>query len=137
MNLASFKQRYPSFINDSLIQIALGDAELLITPYNILESQRELAIGYLAAHILTLQPTLGASEQTVLKVKSGTNEVQFSDKDNKDWFSLSSYGVMFALMIQPAIIIKKYGVVNNNDKHAIKFDGILNEQGDIERPDYD
>lgn len=137
MNLASFKQRYPLFVDDIATQQALDDAELLITPYNILESQRGLAIGYLAAHILTLQPTLGASEQTVLKVKSGTNEVQFSDKDNKDWFSLSSYGAMFALLIQPVKIIKKYGVVNNNDKHAIKFDGILDEQGEIPRADYD
>lgn len=137
MDLASFKQRYPSFANDNEIQIALDDAELLITPYNILESQRELAIGYLAAHILTLKPIEGASEQKVLKVKSGTNEVQFNDKDNKDWFSLSSYGAMFALLIQPVKIIKKYGVVNNNDKHAIKFDGQLDCNGEIPRADYD
>lgn len=137
MDLASFKQRYPSFTNDIEIETAIGDAEILIMPYNILESQKELAIGYLTAHILTLQPTSGATEQTVLKVKADTVEVQFSDKDNRDWFSLSSYGVMFAMLIQPEKIIKKYGVVNNNDKHAIKFDGVLNEQGEIERADYD
>lgn len=136
MDLASFKQRYPLFADDIAIQQALSDAELLITPYNILESQKDLATGYLAAHILALQPTSGATEQTVLKVKADTVEVQFSDKDRKDWFGQSSYGLMFAMLIRPATIVRKYGVVNNTDKHAITFDGKLNDQGEIERPNY-
>lgn len=103
MDLASFKARYPSFTDDVVIQQALDDAGLFITIYDIADSQYELAMGYLTAHMLTVPN--GATEQTVTKVKADTVEVQFSDKDNlvNDWLGQSSYGRMLKLLIKPKV----------------------------------
>jgi hypothetical protein len=103
MDLASFKTRYPSFTDDVVIQQALDDAGLFITIYDIADSQLEMAMGYLTAHMLTVSN--GATEQTVTKVKADTVEVQFSDKDNlvNDWLGQSSYGRMLKLLIKPKV----------------------------------
>lgn len=103
MDLASFKQRYPSFTDDVAIQHALDDAELLITTYDIDESKLDRVLGYLTAHLLTVPQ--GAVEQTVTKVKADTVEVQFSDKDVAayDWLSRSSYGLLLKLLIKPKV----------------------------------
>ena len=63
MDLALFKLRYPSFINDIEIQMALDDASLMISVYDIDENIIPLAVGLMAAHLLTLKPDLGASER--------------------------------------------------------------------------
>ena len=105
MDLASFKARYPSFLNDNEIQTALSDAELLITTYNIPDDKLELATAYLAAHLLTLLPTSGVTEPYVTKVKADTVEVQFGDKvaHINDWLNSTSYGQLFALLIRPKV----------------------------------
>lgn len=105
MDLASFKQRYPSFTDDVAIQHALDDAELLITTYDIDESKLDRALGYLTAHLLTLLPTSGVTEPYVTKVKADTVEVQFGDKvaHINDWLNSTSYGQLFALLIKQKV----------------------------------
>lgn len=100
MELAAFKARYPSFVDDAATQLALDDAAILLTNYNISSSQVDLATAYLTAHLLTL-PT-GASEARVTKVKADTVEVQFSDKQTaNDWLNSTSYGKLFLMLVQP------------------------------------
>lgn len=105
MNLVSFKASYPAFNDDLAISQALSEAELIIRRYDIDDDAKELALSYLVAHLLAIAPNQGATEQTVLRVKSGTNEVQFSDKDNlnNDWLNSSSYGMKLKLLINPPV----------------------------------
>lgn len=105
MDLASFKARYPSFTDDIAIQLALSDAEVLITTYDISDDKTELATAYLTAHLLTLLPNSGVSEPYVTKVKADTVEVQFGDKvaHINDWLNSTSYGQLFALLIKPKV----------------------------------
>lgn len=104
MDLATFKGLYPDFKDDLAITSALSEAGILITTYNIDEDKLSLATAYLTAHLLALRPASGATEQVVTMVKSGTNEVKFSDKVNaSDWLAKSSYGEMLKLLIKPDI----------------------------------
>ena len=126
MDLASFKLRYPSFINDDTeIQQALNDASLMITMYSIDKDKIELATGLMAAHLLTLKPNSGIAEQIVTKVKADTVEVEFSDKVAaiKNWLELTSYGEQFQLLIRPDSYNAKYGVINDYEKYAINYYG--------------
>ncbi len=106
MDLVSFKARYPSFTDDVAIQLALDDAELLIDSYNIPDKKQPMAIGLMAAHLLTLQPNQGATEPYVTKVKADTVEVQFGDKvaNINDWLNSTSYGQMLAQIIEPPTV---------------------------------
>ncbi len=100
MDLASFKERYPSFTDDKAISIALSDAALLITGYDIDEGKQELALIYLTAHLLTVPQ--GASEPQVTRVKADEVEVHFSDRNtSSDWLSQTSYGRLLAMLIKP------------------------------------
>jgi len=132
MDLALFKQRYPSFTDDVAIQLALDEAELLISMFNIDEDKIQAAIGYMAAHLLTLQPTNGATEQKVLKVKADTVEVQFSDKGvDGGWLGLSSYGRLLMILIKPDERKVTYGVIKDCHPSAIKFDDRVDFDGTI------
>lgn len=138
MDLASFKARYPSFTDDVAIQLALDEAELLVSTYNIDNDKIQAAVGYMAAHLLTLQPTNGATEQKVLKVKADTVEVQFSDKGvDGGWLGLSSYGRLLMLLIKPIERKTSYGVIKDCHPCAIKFDDRLDYDGTViqGRPD--
>lgn len=125
MDLASFKLRYPSFINDNEILIALSDAELYVSMYNIDTDKIELATALMAAHLLTLMPENGTTEQVVKKVKADTVEVEFSEKGGAQngWLSLTSYGRQFELLTRASMRTSVYGVVNDGDLTAIRFEG--------------
>lgn len=125
MDLASFKSRYPSFTNDIEIQQALDDAGLMITMYDIDSNKVELATALMTAHLLTLLPTNGSSEQIVTKVKADTVEVEFSDKVSalKNWFHSTSYGSQFELLIRPISYNREYGVISDYERYAINFYG--------------
>lgn len=107
MELAEFKARYSEIDKpNEIIQLALDDANTLIHSYNITDIQKNLAIGLLSAHLLTVPK--GETEGHVTKVKADTVEVQFSDRTaNNDWLQLTSYGKIFANMILPSNLNKK------------------------------
>ncbi len=128
MDLASFKLRYPSFINDIEIEQALSDASLFVSMYEIDEDKLELATALMTAHLLTIPD--GATEQKVKKVKADTVEVEFSDKvvAIPTWLESTSYGTLFLLLIRPNKTKYVYGVINDSDRLAIKFDGTLTDE---------
>lgn len=128
MDLASFKLRYPSFLNDNEIQQALSDASLFVSMYEIDEDKLELATALMTAHLLTIPD--GATEQKVKKVKADTVEVEFSDKvvAIPTWLESTSYGTLFLLLIRPNKTKYVYGVINDSDRLAIKFDGTLTDE---------
>jgi len=138
MDLASFKQRYPSFINDIESQQALSDAGLFINMYDIDDNKLELATALMTAHLLSLPK--GGTEQLVTKVKADTVEVEFSDKGgaHNGWFSLTSYGLQFGLLIKPNSKIREYGVINDDDRLAIIFEGHPDEPSEnyYDKPTY-
>lgn len=128
MDLASFKLRYPSFTNDNEIQQALSDASLFVSMYEIDEDKLDLATALMTAHLLTIPD--GATEQKVKKVKADTVEVEFSDKvvAIPTWLESTSYGTLFLLLIRPNKTKYVYGVINDSDRLAIKFDGTLTDE---------
>ena len=137
MDLASFKLRYPSFINDTEIELALSDARLYVDMYEIDADKIDLATALMTAHLLTL-PT-GTTEQVVKKVKADTVEVEFSDKvvAISTWLGSTSYGLQFGLLIKPYTTIRKYGVINDSDRLAIRFTGKLTDELQaVPREDY-
>ncbi len=125
MDLALFKLRYPSFVNDIEIQMALDDASLMISVYDIDENIIPLAVGLMAAHLLTLKPDLGASERLVTKVKADTVEVEFSDKVAAidTWLQSTKYGLQLELLIRGRSYNREYGFVNNYERYAINYYG--------------
>lgn len=125
MDLALFKLRYPSFLNDTEIQMALDDASLMISVYDIDENIIPLAVGLMAAHLLTLKPDLGVSEQLVTKVKADTVEVEFSDKVAAidTWLQSTKYGLQLELLIRGRAYNREYGFVNNYERYAINYYG--------------
>ena len=130
MDLVLFKERYPNFTDDKAISVALGDAQLLITGYNIDEGKRDLALIYLTAHLLSVPQ--GASEPQVTRVKADTVEVSFSDKQaSNDWLSLTSYGRLLALLINPEVKTHGYGIVKDCDPGAINFGDRISYDGSV------
>ena len=127
MDLASFKLRYPSFINDEQIEMALSDARLYVAMYEIDADKLDLAIALMTAHLLSLP--VGTTEQVVKKVKADTVEVEFSDKvvAISTWLGSTSYGLQFGLLIKPYIKLRKYGVINDSDRLATRFTGKLTD----------
>lgn len=125
MDLALFKLRYPSFVNDIEIQMALDDASLMISVYDIDENIIPLAVGLMAAHLLTLKPELGLSERLVNKVRADTVEVEFSDKVAAidTWLQSTKYGQQLELLIRGRAYNREYGFVNNYERHAINYYG--------------
>lgn len=129
MDLASFKLRYPLLISDDTqIELALSDARLYVDMYEIDADKKDLAIALMTAHLLTLP--IGTTEQVVKKVKADTVEVEFSDKAVaiNTWLGSTSYGLQFGLLIKPYTKIRKYGVINDSDRLAIRFTGKLTDE---------
>ncbi len=128
MDLASFKLRYPSFINDTEIELALSDARLYVDMYEIDADKIDLATALMTAHLLTLP--IGTTEQVVKKVKADTVEVEFSDKvvAISTWLGSTSYGLQFGLLIKPSTQNREYGVINDSDRLAIRFTGKLTDE---------
>ncbi len=112
MDIIEFKERYPSFTDDKEVQIALSDADVLLSAFCIAPSKLGLAHGYLAAHILSIPS--GGSSQAVKRVKAGSVEVEFTDKNitaQLDWLNMSSYGQLFKLLITPRSMYAGIGMV--------------------------
>lgn len=130
MDLASFKIRYPLFTDDLAIQMALDDAESLITVFTVEQSQKDLAIALLTAHVLSVPA--GVTEKAVIAVKSGEEEVKFSDKSNSNnWLDTSSYGKQFMLLIGGGAK-RRYGVIRDTHREALHYDSRHVFDGDIQ-----
>lgn len=102
MDIAEFKERHPSFINDPKVVNALSDAEYILSTFCIAQDKANVAHGYLTAHLLTVPE--GVTAQALTKVKAGSVELAFSDNDvseHLDWLGQTSYGNMFKLLIKP------------------------------------
>ena len=82
MDLALFKARYPQFVDDVAITVALSDAEVLLQSYQIKPSQYSLAMAYMTAHLLTADKTdTDTTEPQVKRTKADT--VEFADLRDK------------------------------------------------------
>lgn len=112
MDIASFKNRYPDFVDDVEVANALNDAELLLSSFCISPEKIDLAHALLTAHILTAPQ--GATESAVTKVKAGSVEVDFSDKHvtaTTDWLGMTSYGMTFKMLIRTVSKFKQIGMI--------------------------
>ncbi|OOR87284.1 hypothetical protein B0181_10565 [Moraxella caviae] len=98
----TFIQRYPEFADHAGVQMALDDASLLITSYQISTAQKPLAVMLLAAHLLSTQDTV--PEPQVKRTKADVLEVEFYQNTSgdglADWFAQSQYGKLFWAMVQ-------------------------------------
>src|SRR5699024_2338349 len=86
------------------------------------------AIALMTAHLLTLP--VGTTDQGVKKEKADTVEGEFSDKvvAISTWLGSTSYGLQFGLLIKPYSKIRKYGVINDSYRLAIRFTGKLTDE---------
>ena len=103
MDLALFKARYPQFVDDVAITVALSDAEVLLQSYQIKPSQMSLAMAFMTAHLLTVDTTTDTTEPQVKRTKADTVEVEFfaqggSDSVN-DWLNSTKYGKLLLALI--------------------------------------
>ena len=103
MDLALFKARYPQFVDDVAITVALSDAQVLLQSYQIKPSQYDLAMAFMTAHLLTTDKTdTDTTEPQVKRVKAEV-EVEFfeqggSDSTN-DWLNSTKYGKLLLALI--------------------------------------
>ena len=103
MDLALFKARYPQFVDDVAITVALSDADVLLQSYQIKPSQYSLAMAFMTAHLLTTDTTTDTTEPQVKRTKADTVEVEFfaqggSDSVN-DWLNSTKYGKLLLALI--------------------------------------
>ena len=103
MDLALFKARYPQFIDDVAITVALSDAEVLLQSYQIKPSQMSLAMAYMTAHLLTVDTTTDTTEPQVKRTKADTVEVEFfaqgGSDSTTDWLNSTKYGKLLLALI--------------------------------------
>lgn len=104
MDLALFKTRYPQFVDDAAITVALGDAEVLLKSYQIKPSQYSLAMAFMTAHLLTTYKTdIDTTEPQVKRTKADTVEVEFFQQGGKDsvndWLNSTKYGKLLLALI--------------------------------------
>lgn len=121
MELATFKERYPTFTDDLATQTALDYAELLIRAYNVSGELLPTATALLTAHVLSVPS--GLVERAVVSVQSDTEQVDFDrNPASNDWLSKSGFGQQFmALLGITTTIARRFGVVPNNHPNAINF----------------
>ena len=103
MDLALFKARYPQFVDDVAITVALSDAEVLLQSYQIKPSQMSLAMAYMTAHLLTVDTTTDTTEPQVKRTKADTVEVEFFAQGGSDtasdWLNGTKYGKLLLALI--------------------------------------
>lgn len=104
MDLALFKARYPQFVDDVAITVALSDAEVLLQSYQIKPSQYDLAMAFMTAHILTVDETdTDTTEPQVKRTKADTVEVEFFEQGGSDsvsdWLNSTKYGKLLLALI--------------------------------------
>ena len=103
MDLALFKARYPQFVDDVAITVALSDAEVLLQSYQIKPSQYDLAMAFMTAHLLTTDTTTGTTEPQVKRTKADTVEVEFfaqgGSDSTTDWLNSTKYGKLLLALI--------------------------------------
>ena len=103
MDLALFKARYPQFVDDVAITVALSDAEILLQSYQIKPSQYSLAMAYMTAHLLTVDATTDTTEPQVKRTKADTVEVEFFEQGGSDsvidWLNSTKYGKLLLALI--------------------------------------
>ena len=104
MDLALFKARYPQFVDDAAITVALSDAEVLLMSYQIKPSQYDLARAFMTAHLLTVDNTdTDTTEPQVKRAKADTVEVEFfaqgGSDSTTDWLNSTKYGKLLLALI--------------------------------------
>ena len=104
MDLALFKARYPQFVDDAAITVALSDAEVLLQSYQIKPSQYDLAMAFMTAHLLTVDETSeDTTEPQVKRTKADMVEVEFFQQGGKgsvnDWLNSTKYGKLLLALI--------------------------------------
>ena len=104
MDLALFKARYPQFVDDVAITVALSDAEVLLQSYQIKPSRYDLAMVYMTAHLLTVDDTAeDITEPQVKRTKADTVEVEFFAQGGSDsvsdWLNSTKYGKLLLALI--------------------------------------
>ena len=102
MDLALFKARYPQFVDDVAITVALSDAEVLLQSYQIKPSQYSLAMAFMTAHLLTTDKTdTDTTEPQVKRTKADTVEVEFFAQGGSvsDWLNSTKYGKLLLALI--------------------------------------
>lgn len=103
MDLALFKARYPQFVDDVAITVALSDAEVLLQSYQIKPSQYDLAMAYMTAHLLTVDTATDTTEPQVKRTKADTVEVEFfaqgGSDSTTDWLNSTKYGKLLLALI--------------------------------------
>lgn len=103
MDLALFKARYPQFVDDVAITVALSDAEVLLQSYQIKPSQYDLAQAFMTAHLLTTDTTTDTTEPQVKRTKADTVEVEFFAQGGNDsvidWLNGTKYGKLLLALI--------------------------------------
>ena len=104
MDLALFKARYPQFVDDVAITVALSDADVLLQSYQIKPSQYDLAMAFMTAHLLTVDDTdTDTTEPQVKRTKADTVEVEFFQQGGKDsttdWLNSTKYGKLLLALI--------------------------------------
>ena len=103
MDLALFKARYPQFVDDVAITVALSDAEVLLQSYQIKPSQYDLAMAFMTAHLLTVDTTTDTTEPQVKRTKADTVEVEFfaqgGSDSTTDWLNSTKYGKLLLALI--------------------------------------
>lgn len=104
MDLALFKARYPQFVDDVAITVALSDADVLLQSYQIKPSQYDLAMAYMTAHLLTVDYTAeDITEPQVKRTKADTVEVEFfaqrGSDSVSDWLNSTKYGKLLLALI--------------------------------------
>ena len=103
MDLALFKARYPQFVDDVAITVALSDADVLLQSYQIKPSQYSLAMAFMTAHLLTVDTTTDTTEPQVKRTKADTVEVEFfaqgGSDSTTDWLNSTKYGKLLLALI--------------------------------------
>lgn len=104
MDLALFKARYPQFVDDVAITVALSDADVLLRSYQIKPSQYDLAMAFMTAHLLTIDETAtDTTEPQVKRTKADTVEVEFFAQGGSDsvsdWLNSTKYGKLLLALI--------------------------------------
>lgn len=103
MDLALFKARYPQFVDDVAITVALSDADVLLQSYQIKPSQYSLAMAFMTAHLLTTDTAADTTEPQVKRTKADTVEVEFFQQGGSDsttdWLNSTKYGKLLLALI--------------------------------------
>lgn len=103
MDLALFKARYPQFVDDVAITVALSDAEILLQSYQIKPSQYDLAMAFMTAHLLTVNDTAEDTTEPQVKRVKAEVEVEFFEQGGSDsvsdWLNSTKYGKLLLALI--------------------------------------